>query len=101
MSNYEIAFPVNPADKKELESPNREILTPEGVRKLLNVKESAYKQMLDNGLPAVKTSNSYRHVRHQVIKWMEIEAERHAINRLKATHIPEEEEHPEGEQPQE
>lgn len=57
-------------------SPERDILTPEGCRNLLVVGEKALPQLIDKGLPAVPVGNSYRFVRTRVIEWMASDGER-------------------------
>lgn len=51
-------------------SPDRDILTPEGCRNLLQIGEKALPQLIGKGLPAVPVGNSYRFVRSRVIEWM-------------------------------
>jgi hypothetical protein len=51
-------------------SPDRDILTPEGCRNLLQVGDKALGKLISAGLPAVPTSNSYRFPRAEVLRWM-------------------------------
>lgn len=57
-------------------SPDRDILTPEGCRNLLQIGEKALPQLIGKGLPAVPIGNSYRFVRTRVIEWMASDGER-------------------------
>lgn len=52
-------------------SPERDILTPEGCRTLLNIGEKALNAFMDleEHIPYVTTSNSYRFPRTEVLTW--------------------------------
>lgn len=57
-------------------SPDRDILTPEGCRHLLCVGEKAIPALIEKGLPAVPIGNSYRFVRARIIEWMATDGEK-------------------------
>ena len=66
----------NPEFTDPLNSPDLDILNPEGCRTLLQIGEKALAKLMQQGLPHVPTSNSYRFVRQRVIEWMGTEGER-------------------------
>ena len=67
---------ANYFSKTYANSPDRDILTPDGCRILLQVGEKALVKLMEQGLPRIPASNSYRFVRNQVIEWMAIEGTR-------------------------
>ena len=80
-SPYEVATP-NYHCKKYFNSPDREILTSEGCRVLLQVGTKALVKLHREGLPYIKAAGAYRYSRRQVIAWLEKRAEQQVAELL-------------------
>lgn len=63
-------LPVEYETETYRNSPDREILTPAGVRNLLQIGEKALSSLMTRGLPKKLTGNSYRFSRKAVLEWM-------------------------------
>ena len=61
---------VDYKDNFYINSPEREILTPEGCRYLLQIGDKQLRSLVREGLPCIRASNSYRFVRRAVIDWL-------------------------------